>query len=309
MKTSLALLLLLAAASPAAASSPAPLRVLATTTIVGDVVRAIGGAEIDQITLLATGQDPHTLEPAPRDAAAVARAQVLFLNGGELEHFLEPMIEANRSKDSLLVDLCEGLELAERATACQAGADQDHAEHHDLDPHVWFDPTLMARWADTIGRVLADRDPERAPLYRQRAAAYGQQLEELDRWIAARVAAIPEARRRLVTDHEEFGYLASRYGFTITGALMPSVSTSAEPSAREMAALETRIRASGTRVLVIGHGVNPALARRVAADTGLRIVTLYTGSLGEPGSPAATYLDYMRYNVEMLARALEAGAP
>lgn len=299
---SLAMILLLSLPD-VRASSPIPLRVLATTTVVGDVVRAIGGAEIDQTTLLGPGQDPHTFEPSPRDAARIARAQVVFLNGGGLEHFLEPVLEANRARGCVVVDLCAGLKLAVRSSTCTE--DHDHeGHHHETDPHVWFDPTLVASWADTIGRVLAERDPERAALYQQRAASYRDQLEKLDRWIQEQVAGLPEDRRRFVTDHEEFGYFADRYGFTVTGALMPSVTTAAEASARDMAVLEQRIRDSGTRVLVIGHGVNPALAQRVAHDTGLRMVTLYTGSLGGPDSPAATYLDYLRYNVKTLIQAL-----
>jgi ABC-type Zn uptake system ZnuABC Zn-binding protein ZnuA len=296
---------------PAFASSPRPLRVVATTTIVGDVVRAIGEPHLDLTVLLGAGMDPHTFEPAPRDAATVADTQVLFLNGGGLETFLAPLLEANRNRDTLVVDLCEGLPLVHRETACTEHDHEEHAHHEDgeLDPHVWLDPRLVAAWADTIGRVLGERDPERAAHYQERAAAYRRQLAELDDWIREQVDTLPAPQRRFITDHHEFGYFADRYGFTITGALLPNLTTAAETSAREMAALETEIQRTGTRVLVVGVGANPSLARRVARDHGLRVVQLYTGALSESGGPAPTYLELMRFNVRALVEALTGKAP
>lgn len=311
MKHLLILFFLLACLHQATASSPAPLRVVATTTLVGDVVKAIGGPDIDLSVLLGTGLDPHTFEPAPRDATAVSRAHVLFINGAGLETFLEPLLTANTRGFTLVVDLSKELPLvnreAEEHHAEHAG--EHHHDHGELDPHVWLDPYLVMGWTKTIARVLADRDPERAALYQQRAEAYRAQLEALDRWIKAEVQAVPAAHRLLVTDHDEFGYFADRYGFTISGALLPNVTTAAETSAREMADLEAHIKSTGTRVLVIGQGINPSLAQRVAHDTGLQLVTLYTGSLSKPEGPAATYLAYMRHNVTALITALKKDAP
>ncbi len=312
MKYLLLLFLLLSGLHQAAASSPAPLRVVATTTLVGDVVKTIGGPGIDLSVLLGTGLDPHTFEPSPRDAAAVARAQVLFINGAGLETFLESLLTANTRGVTLVVDLSKELPLVKRKEAeehHEEHAGEHHHDHGEFDPHVWLDPNLVMGWTKTIARVLTDRDPERADLYRQRAEAYLAQLEELDRWIKAEVQSVPATHRRLVTDHDEFGYFADRYGFTVTGALLPNVTTAAETSAREMADLEMRINSTGTRVLVIGQGMNPSLAQRVAHDTGLQLVTLYTGSLSEPGGPAATYLDYMRHNVTALISAMKQNAP
>lgn len=312
MKRLVTIFLLLTGLHQAAASSPVLLRVVATTTLVGDVVRAIGGAEIDLSVLLGTGLDPHTFEPTPRDAAAVSRAQVLFINGAGLETFLHSLLTANTRTATLVEDLSQDLPLVKREEAEEHHEDHEGEHHHDhgeFDPHVWLDPRMVMGWTKTIARVLAERDPERAALYQQRAEAYRAQLEELDHWIKAEVETVSAAQRLLVTDHDEFGYFADRYGFTITGALLPNVTTAAETSAREMAELEARIKGTGTRVLLIGQGVNPALAQRVAHDTGLQLVTLYTGSLSEPGGPAATYLDYMRHNVTALITALNTSAP
>lgn len=311
-------LALLLACLDASASSPRPLRVVATTSIVGDIVRAVGGEDIQLTTLLGPGMDPHTFEPAPRDAAEIARANLLFLNGGGLETFMDPLLTANRQTSVIVVDLCEGLPLVHREEEHEHGETEaaepeaEHHHHHDhgaLDPHVWFDPMLVARWTEAIAHHLGDRDPERASLYQERAAAYRAELETLDRWIKAEADSIPAGQRRFVTDHNEFGYFADRYGFAITGALLPNVSTATETSAKELAALESSIRTSGTRVLIVGNSVNPSLAQRVARDTGLTVVTLYTGALSKSGEPAATYLTFMRYNVEALFQALKKTAP
>ena len=285
------------------------LRVVATTTIVGDVVQAVGGSDIELTTLLGAGLDPHTFEPAPRDAAVVADADLLFINGGGLETFLEPLVKANRKGQTPVVDLSSGLNLAVREhAACEEHHDHEH-EHHAQDPHVWLDPQLVQQWTKTIERVLTERDPVHAAVYQQRAEAYRAQLEILDKWIIGQLADLPENKRRFVTDHDEFGYFADRYGFAITGALLPNVSTATETSAKELAALESSIRTSGTRVLIVGNSVNPSLAQRVARDTGLTVVTLYTGALSKSGEPAATYLTFMRYNVEALFQALKKTAP
>lgn len=309
MKTPLLLIAALALLNVEAGAATGRPRVVATTTIVGDVVQAIGGPDIDLTTLLRPGLDPHTFEPAPRDAAAVAGADLLFINGGGLETFLEPLVSANRQGKTPVVDLCEGLTLTECTDEHHGEPGHEHHAHGAEDPHVWLDPQRVIQWTRTIERALAGRDPEHAAAYQQRAEAYRAELAWLDQWVLDQVAGLPEGQRHFVTDHDEFGYFAERYGFTITGALLPNVTTSAETSAREMATLEDRIRATGTRVLVIGAGVNPSLASRVAHDTGLQLVTLWTGSLSDPSGPAATYLAYMRHNVTTLLNALKADRP
>jgi ABC-type Zn uptake system ZnuABC Zn-binding protein ZnuA len=175
-----------------------------------------------------------------------------------------------------------------------------------VDPHVWFDPRNVAAWSETIAQALAEADPDRASLYRARANAYQEEIDELDRWIRDRVATVPEEERRLVTDHEAFGYFAALYGFEEIGTILPGYSTLSEPSARDLAALEDGIRAAGVPCVFVGTTIPSDLAEQVAADTGTRIVFLYTGSLSEPDGPAATYLDLMRFDVEQIVRGLTA---
>ena len=175
-----------------------------------------------------------------------------------------------------------------------------------MDPHVWFDPLNVAAWSETIAKALAEADPDRASLYRARADAYREEIRDLDLWLRDRVAVIPEEARRLVTDHEAFGYFANAYGFEEIGAILPGFSTLSEPSARELATLEDAIRTAGVPCIFVGTTIPSALAEQVAADTGTRIVFLYTGSLSEPDGPAATYLDLMRFDVEQIVRGLTA---
>ncbi len=298
------LLLLSACAAPAPPASGLP-QALASTDIIADVVRQVGGENIALQTLIPTGSDPHAFSPAPQDAATIARADVIFLNGLGLETALQPLLE-NARADALLVTLSQGLETApESAALSQREAAPPLPPGGPADPHVWSDPNNVRAWLPLIVQALSQRDPQNAPLYQQRAAAYAAQLDALDAWIREQVAAIPPQRRILVSDHEVWGYFAARYGFTLQAALIPGYSTLAQPSARELAALEDAIRQAGVPAIFVGRTVNPSLAERVAADTGVRLVFLYTGSLSAPDGPAPTYLEWMRYNVTAIVNALK----
>ena len=265
--------------------------VLCTTTIVGDVVREIAGDDASVTVLMPVGADPHAFQASPRDAIAVEAADLVFLSGAGLEGSLAPLLQAARGR---VVDLSSELALRQNLLPDEGG----------FDPHVWFDPRNVAAWSETIVHVLAMADPDHASVYRARADAYLDELADLDRWIRDRVATVPEEARRLVTDHEAFGYFAELYGFEQIGTIFAGYSTLSEPSARELAALEDAIRAAGVPCLFVGTTIPSDLAERVAADTGTRIVFLYTCSLSEPGGPAATYLDLMRFDIEQIVEGL-----
>lgn len=266
------------------------LKVVGTTTIVGDVLNAIGGQEISLAVLLPIGSDPHAYEPVPEDLVAVAGAELIALNGAGLETFLEPLLRSSGTKAEVL-DLSWGLNLRRLAEG-------------EFDPHLWFDPRNVMDWAERIAAKLSALDPGNAGLYAARAASYRAALDELDTWIIEQVGQVPQASRKLVTDHLAFGYFADRYGFEQVGAIFPGFSTLAEPSARELAELEEEIRRFGVKAIFVGTTVNPALAERVAADTGVRLVFLYIGSLSGPGGPAPSYLELMRFDVAAIVAAL-----
>jgi ABC-type Zn uptake system ZnuABC Zn-binding protein ZnuA len=299
----LALALALAGcASPQAAGDR--LRVVATTSLVGDVVRQVGGEHIELSVLLPLGADPHTFEPRPQDMAALSEAQVVFINGLALEEALEPALEANAQ--GRVVAVSDGIEALPFEHGGEAHSEGGQADEHAAgDPHTWTDPNNVKVWAQNIAAALAQADPANAQAYRENAEAYIARLDELDAWIREQVEQIPPAQRKLVSDHQALGYFAKAYGFEQVGLVIPALSTNAAPSAQELAALEDAIREQGVRAILVGREVNPALARQVAQDTGVSLVTLYSGSLGEAGSGAESYLDYMRYNVQAIVEALK----
>ncbi len=280
------------------------LRVVATTSIVGDVVRNIGGERIELGVLLPLGADPHAFEPTPQDVALVADAHIVFANGAGLETFLERLLES-AGGGSKVVPVSYGIELLgiEAGQEEEVPGEEAHADE-GYDPHTWFDPNNVLIWADNIAGALGTLDPANAAAYEGDAAAYREQLRELHSWIETQVAQLPPAKRTLVTDHTTLTYFVHRYGFEQIGAVLPGSSTLAQPSAQALADLESAVRAHEVKAVFVGKTVNPSLAQRVAQDTGTQLVFLYTGSLGRPGEPAATYLDLMRYDVSAIIQAL-----
>lgn len=183
-----------------------------------------------------------------------------------------------------------------------------HHHHNAGDPHFWLDPTKVVTYVANIRDGLISADPAGAEVYRANAERYTAQLNDLDRFIAEEVAKIPEANRKLVTNHESFGYFADRYGFRIIGTIVPAVSTGASPSAQQLARLTDRVREAGVKVIFLETGANPQLAEQLARETGIRVVSdLYTHSLSDADGPAPTYLDMMRYNVKQIVEALQQG--
>ena len=327
--------------SPVPLTDGQKLKAVATTNIVGDLVQTVGGELIELTTLLPIGADPHTFSPAPQDVAAVADAHVVFVNGLHLEEFLEELIE-NAGGEALVVVLSSSVTTREFEEMDAHEHDEDEGEHHNedeedhqreheehdedegkhhnedeedhededehhhtgVDPHIWTSPANVIVMVHTIEEALSQLDPANAAAFAANAAAYETELEALDAWVMAQIESIPAENRTLVTDHEALGYYAARYGLEVVGAVIPASSTSAEPSAQELAALQATIAEFGVQAVFVGTTVNPVLAERVAGDTGIKLVPLYTGSLGKTGSGVETYLDYIRYNTTTIVEAL-----
>ena len=290
--------------SPVGLATGERLRLVATTSIVSDVVARVGGELVQLTTLMPRGSDPHAFEPTPQDVTTLTEAHAVFINGVGLETFLEPFLEALESRVAI-VPVSSGIALLDLTDGPDPGGQEDIHSDGGVDPHVWFDPLHVIIWTENIASALSAMDPDRADQYRGNAQAYETELTALDAWIHEQVATVPPAHRKLVTDHALLGYFAQRYGFEQVGALFPGFSTLAEPSAQDLAALEDAIREHGVRALFVGQTVNPDLAKRVAEDTGVRVVTLYTGSLSEVGGPADSYLALMRYDVGAIVEALQ----
>ncbi|MEJ2597428.1 MAG: metal ABC transporter substrate-binding protein [Anaerolineales bacterium] len=289
-----------ACSAPVKTGQSDQLHVVATTTIVGDVVRNIGGDAIQLDVLLPPGSDPHSFDPTPQDVAKVANADLIFANGAGLEVFLTPLLK-NADSNAQVVYLSDGIQLIR----FQSNLPGEESGSGGGDPHTWFDPQNVKLWVQNIEKALIAKDPGNSQTFDANAKRYTQQLNDLDSWIQAQVGQIPPGQRKLVTDHEAFTYFAARYGFQQVGAIVPGYSTLAQPSAQELAALEDAIHKLGVKAVFVGETVNPKMAERVAQDTGVKLVYLYTGALSDSSGPASTYLDFMRYDVNQIVSGLK----
>jgi len=278
-------------------SSSKKLQVVATTTILADVVSQVGGDRIEISSLLPAGADPHNFEPTPADAAKLAQADAVFMNGLSLEAALEPLLKN--------VDQSEKITVVSEGIIPLSGELSDGEDHGMQDPHVWTDPNNVKIWVNNIEETLSKLDSSDAQTFRDNAATYEKQLRDLDEWIWNEISKIRGANRMLVTDHLMLGYFAAHYGFRQIGAIIPGYSTLSQPSARELAALEDALREHHVKAIFVGNTVNPSLARRVSEDTGSKLVTLYTGALTDANGAAPTYIDYMKSNVTAIVSALK----
>lgn len=269
-----------------------------TTTIIADVVAQIAGDEMDVIALFPPNADPHAFEPRPQDLVTLHRADLVFINGLDLEASLDDILESIKDR---VVSLSAHL-----PNLLAADAEVGHEDHVTYDPHVWFDPTLVSAWVDVIADRLSQFAPSLEPEFRARAASFQSVLANLDEWIESILETIPTDRRLLVTDHRVFGYFARRYGFEQVGTIFPGFSTVSEPSARELAELITTIESLEVPAVFVGTTLNPSLAQQVASDTGTRIVVMYTGALSDLDGPADTYVNFMRYTANAILEGLGA---
>jgi manganese/iron transport system substrate-binding protein len=273
------------------------LRVVATTSIVGDVVSRIGRDDIQLTVLIPPGSDPHTFQPTPKDASAVAAAHVVIVNGAGMEAGWVENLLRNAGGTRPLIPASAGIVLRQ-------GEHHNEDEHGDKDPHVWFDVQNVMAWVRNIEQALGALDPANADKYHKNAGQYLAELQELDGWIVAQVKQVPPERRKLVTSHEAFGYFCDRYGFQQIGTIFP-LTTDSQPSAKDLAELQNAIKAEGIPAIFTETTVNPELAERLAGDSGVKVVKLYTGSLSEAGGEADSYSKLMRFDTEAIVKALQ----
>jgi len=287
------LLVIATACSPSASFSPQIDMVIVTsTTFLADITRNVAGDRIKVESLLPIGADPHSYQPTPQDVVKIEQSELLIINGAEYEHFLESLLE-NAGGEREIIEASAGLSLR-----------TDAGSEHGIDPHLWLDPNNIIVYVENIREVLTHFDPNGAAVYQSNADAYIAQLGALDTWINEHVSQIPPERRLLVTNHEALGYFAERYGFTVIGAIVPSVSSDASTSAGQMAELIEQIKSSGTPGIFLDKVENPALAQQIADETGVIVVAdLHLESLTD-GPPAPTYIDMMKHNVTQIVNAL-----
>ena len=261
--------------------------------------------------LMPVGQNPHSYTPAPRDIAAMESADIIFVNGLELEEQLIPVIES--LDGPLVVEVSRGLTPREGGYDHHDEEDDHHDEEDDHDhaagdPHFWFSPVKVMHWVHVTGEALSEVDPANASAYEEAAEAYEARLEALDEEVRDLVDTIPPEDRKIVMDHSSVGYFADDYGFTILANLLPGSSDQAEPSARQIAEVVELVDDNDVRAIFVG-GTAPQsvvkMAEAVAAETDrpLPVVSILTGSLTASGR-GSDYLDFVRYNTEQIVGAL-----
>jgi zinc/manganese transport system substrate-binding protein len=312
-----------AAATEPAAETPAaePVRVVATTPIVADWARQVGGDDVAVETLLPAGADTHDYEPTPEAARAIADADLVLSSGAGLDEWADQLV-AGAGGDTRLVELAPEDDLIATADAhADAHADEhDHEhgdahadeaateaghDHGDVDPHYWHDPALAAEAVASIAAALGEADPARAGVFADRAAAYAAQIEALDAELADAIGSVPAERRRIATDHDAFGYLGRHYGIDIIGTAIPSTSGAASADAQTLAELIDLIRAEGVVAVFAESTSDPAVAEILADETGARLIHgLYGDTLGPEGEATGTYLGMMRGNMLLIVEGL-----
>lgn len=286
--------LALASSLPAAAAGPIP--VVASFSILGDIVANVGGDRIAVTTLVGPDEDAHVFQPAPDDIKAVARAKLVVVNGLGFEGWIERLAQSANYRGAI-VTASAGIHARERVGDDDGHDDHDH--HGKDDPHAWQDPRNVIVYTRNIAAALAKLDPAGAEAYRKNGEAYVGKLQELDRWASAQFAQIPDAKRRVITSHDAFEYLGARYKVRFLAA--QGVSTDSEPSARDVAALIRQIRSEKIKALFFENMSNPKLLQQIAREAGITPGgKLYADALSRAGGPAPDYLALMRYNIGQL---------
>jgi zinc/manganese transport system substrate-binding protein/manganese/iron transport system substrate-binding protein len=290
-----ALLLGPAAARPQAQAGAGP-RVVASTTVLADFVRQVGGGRLGDVqSVVPAGVDVEDYDPRPNDLQAVAQSRLLVMNGLALDRWVTKLVQAANPGVSTLV-LSDGLPVL------GIGASEDADIAQNGNPHLWLDPQLAKVYVQRVHDRLVSLDPEGACTYDANSAAYLAQLDELDQWIQQQVALIPAENRKLVTFHEAFPYFAARYGFQLVGVITPSPGQ--EPSAGELAQLIETVKAAHVKAVFSEAQFSPKLSQTLAQEASVQEVVsdLYNDSLGDP--PADSYIGMMRYNVGRIVNAL-----
>jgi zinc/manganese transport system substrate-binding protein len=264
------------------------INVVASFSILGDFVRNVGGDIVSVTTLVGANSDVHVYTPAPADAKKIADAKLVIINGLGLEGWLPRLVQSSGGKATIIV-----------ATAGIA----PRKLGSDADPHAWQSVANAKMYVANIRDALSAADPAGAATTRANADGYLAELDALDREVREAIAQIPEARRKVISSHDAFGYFAAAYGIAFIAP--QGVSTESEPSARDIAAIITQIRAGKIPAVFLENISDPRLMNRIAAETGAKIGgTLYSDSLTGENGDAPTYIDLVRHNIKALTSAL-----
>jgi manganese/iron transport system substrate-binding protein len=281
----------LAQSAPPAASP----RVVASTTVLADMVKQVGGDRVAVRSIVPAGVDVEDYEPTPDDLQTLSQADLLVMNGLALDRWVPKLVQAANPGITTLV-LSDGLPVLGVGTS----DDEDIAQNGN--PHFWLDPQYAKVYVRKIHDQLIGLDPDGSATYDANTTAYLGQLDDLDAWIQQQVATIPPENRKLVTFHEAYPYFAARYGFQLIGVITPSPGQ--DPSAGELAQLVDSVKAAHVKAVFSEAQFSPKLTQTLADEAGVQqvIADLYNDSLGDP--PADSYMGMMRYDVGRMVQAL-----
>lgn len=274
--------------------------VVATTTMIADLLRELGGDKIQVAGLMGPGVDPHLYEPVPADGIALREADLVVYNGLYLEGQMSEVLAAKGDKSLALGDLIQKDQLL--------GAEQDHP-----DPHIWGDAALWASCVDGVVKQLAAVDPDNAVLFQTRGAEVKAELLSLHDWATARVAEVPESARVLITSHDAFAYFGRAYGYQVVG--LQGISTAGEVGIAERVKLVDFIKAKKVRAIFVESSVSGAAISSISQDTGVKVAgELFSDAMGEPGEMGSangeeydlgTYIGMLKHNVNTTVDALK----
>jgi zinc/manganese transport system substrate-binding protein len=284
------------------------LPVTASFSILGDLVRVIGGERVSVATLVGANEDAHAFAPKPTDAKAIVQSRLLVLNGLGFEPWAQRLAKSVGYQGAT-VEATKGVKplvmVEEEAHDDKDTKAKIHShEHVEADPHAWQNPNNVVLYVRNIAAALTQVDPAGATLYQTNAEAYVKELQALDAWAQAEFAKVPVNKRIVITSHDAFGYLAARYQIQF---LAPQgVSTSTEPSAQDVAGLIRQIQREKIRAVFVENMSNPTLLAQLAKDTGVSVgAALYSDALSGADQPAPTYLRMMRHNVTQLVAGMK----
>jgi zinc/manganese transport system substrate-binding protein len=289
------------AGSSGSSDAPGAIDVVVTTTQLGDIVSAIGGDAVDVHQILKPNTDPHDYEPRPRDIQETAGAKLVITSGDDLDRWMGEVVD-NAGGGPTVLDAGAGRPVTRPG-------EETGPEASRFDPHWWHDPRNVEYAVARIRDALVTADPKATARIDAGAEAYLAKVKALDAGIATCLDAVPAAQRKLVTDHDAFGYFAGRYGIDVVGAVIPSQTTQAQPSAGDLAKLAAVIEREHVRAIFPESSINPKLAKAIARETGATADhTLYGDTLGPQGSKGATYLTMEQANADALVRGFTGGA-
>ena len=285
-----------------------PLEVSASFSILGDMVRQVGGDRVRVRTLVGANEDAHAFQPRPSDARQIGSSALVVVNGLGFDDWMARLARSGGYKGTIVV-ASEGVNTIEMAEDehdhDHHGHDHDHDHGQGADPHAWQDLGNAQRYVANIAAALAAADPAHADSYRTNAERYQGELKVLDAEIRAAFAALPAERRKVVTSHDAFAYFGKAYGIRFLAPV--GVSNNAEPTARGVARLITQLKAEKIPAVFIENIADARLIERIRAESGTRIGgTLYSDALSATGGPAPDYLSMMRSNFKVLHEALSA---